>query len=101
MNDGGLPVLREKCATCIFRPGNRMHLRPGRVDDMVREALANGGHITCHATLAYCDPQPAGEAVCRGFYDVHGPDSNLIRIAHRLGVVREVDVPTTLMDRKD
>lgn len=94
-------VLKEKCKTCIFRPGNKMHLRPGAVDSMVKDALAGGGTITCHSTLDYCEPQPAGEAVCRGFYDVHGYRSNLIRIMERLDGIEFVDVPTSLMDRKD
>ena len=86
-------VLAEKCSTCIFRPGNPMRLRPGRVKDMVDTALRGGGYITCHKTLSYGDHPEIGEAVCRGFYDAHGPASNLLRIYERLGGFEEVAAP--------
>lgn len=93
---GGLRVLVEKCSTCIFRPGNQMDLRDGRVEDLVSRAVAGGGYITCHATLPALKPIPVGEAVCRGFYDVHGDESNIIRVAHRLGArISFVPVPRT------
>lgn len=80
----GPRVCAEKCSTCIFRPGNLMQLRPGRVRQMVQEALNGGGFITCHSTL----PSTGGrgrEAVCRGFFDSYGGQSNLLRIFGRLG----------------
>ena len=86
-------LLTEKCATCIFRPGNKMHIRPGRVRSMVTEALQNGGTITCHDTLEYGAAPEFGEAVCRGFYDAHGPRSNLVRIMERLGGFEQVAPP--------
>jgi hypothetical protein len=80
----GPRVLAEMCSTCIFRPGNLMRLRPGRLRGMVRDALAGGGFITCHATLPYSDPE-AKPAVCRGFFDRYGPASNLLRVWSRIG----------------
>lgn len=77
--DGRVHVCVRMCATCIFRPGNLMHLQPGRVEGMVAEAVGNEGHITCHDTL------DADEAVCRGFWDRHR--TQLLQIADRLGVV--------------
>ncbi len=83
MTDGpltreGLRVCRARCSTCIFRPGNLMELRPGRVSGMVAEAVANDGCIPCHKTLN----QAAPVAVCRGFYDKHGTRSLLTRLAY-------------------
>lgn len=59
-------VKAEKCATCIFRPGNLMRLEPGRVEDMVAQAKRAESVIVCHSTLA-----TGKNAVCRGFFDRH------------------------------
>ena len=32
---GVVRVQAEKCVTCIFKPGNKMDLRKGRLKDMV------------------------------------------------------------------
>lgn len=86
---GGLVhVLRERCASCVFRPGNPMQLQPGRVAGMVAEAVENGGAITCHETLF---GQSEQEAVCRGFYDAHGHRVLALELAPRLGVLVEVE----------
>lgn len=63
--DGKVHVLSGKCATCIFRPGNKMHLAEGRVESMVAGARRDESSITCHSTLYGAAPP----AVCRGFYD--------------------------------
>ena len=81
--DGKVHVCRIQCETCIFHPGNRAHLQPGRVAEMVRKAT-NESAIICHATL------DGDNAVCRGFFDKH-PTSTL-QIAERLGVVELVDL---------
>lgn len=86
-------VLSTKCSTCIFRPGNPMHLEPGRVAQMVRDSVAAGGAITCHKTLPYGEHPDYGEAVCRGFFDTVGERTNIIRIVNRLGGYREVPPP--------
>lgn len=91
--DGKLRVLTEKCGTCIFRPGNLMHLEPGRLRGMTEEAVRQGGYITCHDTLTYGANPDFGPAVCRGFYDAHGYRSNLVRIMQRLGGIAEVAPP--------
>jgi hypothetical protein len=64
--DGRVHVLAEMCGTCIFRPGNLMDLRRGRVAQMVRDAKRNESCIPCHDTL-----DGRERAVCRGFYDLH------------------------------
>jgi len=97
----GPRVCADKCSTCIFRPGNLMKLRPGRVRQMVRDSLNGGGFITCHATL----PSTAGRgraAVCRGFFDSYGHLSNILRIYSRLGEFDYVTPPDIHADnRKD
>ncbi|GHE80841.1 hypothetical protein GCM10017786_08860 [Amycolatopsis deserti] len=82
----GLPrVLSSRCSTCIFRPGNPMHLDPGQREGMVREALARGSWIVCHETLPATGKPIGTQAICRGFWDVHGPDSLGCRITAALG----------------
>lgn len=74
-------VSRKMCNTCIFRPGNLMDLEPGRVDQMIRDAVAKEGTIPCHKTL----DQRHG-AICRGFFDNH--KHQMLQIAERLGFVQ-------------
>lgn len=52
----------DMCATCIYRPGNLAHLKPGRVQEMTRAAIAAEGHVVCHATIG-----PPTPAICAGF----------------------------------
>lgn len=89
--DTGLPrLLARKCDTCVFRPGNLMRLQPGRVDDMVQEAVGNNSWIVCH------DTAPTGQApsaICRGFWDVHRADSMGCRLAVALGGPVQVEPP--------
>lgn len=88
--DGKVHVLSRMCDTCIFRPGNRMHLEEGRVEGMVREATDNNSTVVCHSTIHRHDGvQPA---CCRGFYDRHATPT--LQIAERMGVVVEVEPPT-------
>lgn len=88
--DARLNILAEKCATCIFRPGNPMHLGPGRVRDMVAACVRNQTHIICHDTLQ----DGVDGAICRGFYDAHGGVSQLVRVAERMRAIRFVAPPT-------
>jgi hypothetical protein len=80
----GLRVCKDRCSTCIFRPGNLMDLSPGRVQRMVRDHLDRENAIICHDTLS-----AEAQAVCRGFFDAY--DTNPIQIAKRLGWFVEVD----------
>ncbi len=75
-------VLAENCPTCIFRPGNLMHLAPGRVKRMITEAVLTDSAIICHSTLNL-DQQ----AVCRGFFDSYRTTPLLM--ADRLGLIVE------------
>ncbi|MDQ0602026.1 hypothetical protein QF037_006371 [Streptomyces canus] len=55
-------ICAGRCGTCIFRPGNLMRLEEGRVAEMIANAIAEEGHIVCHATLGTDSP-----AICAGF----------------------------------
>jgi hypothetical protein len=76
-------VQADKCTTCVFHPGNRMHLEPGRVKQMVAESVAQEGHITCHDTLLYSYGTRLRPAVCRGYFD--HPQGNERSLALRFG----------------
>jgi hypothetical protein len=79
--DGKVHVRARMCATCIFHPGNRMDLQPGRVEGMVRQALRQDSQIPCHDTL------DGPQAVCRGFWDRHKLDVFPLRLALALDCV--------------
>ncbi len=59
---GTVRLCADLCTTCIFHPGNRMSLHPGRVKEMLADAIADEGHIVCHKTLGTDEP-----AICAGF----------------------------------
>ncbi|MEU2043697.1 hypothetical protein [Nocardia niwae] len=77
-SDNQVRVCKDRCTTCIFRPGNLMMLRPGRRSQMVRDALRDEGHIVCHSTL-----DQERSAICRGFADL--PAAQQRSLALRLG----------------
>lgn len=84
----GLEVLNEQCETCIFRPGNKMHLKKGRVAQMVRKCTQEQSFIPCHETMTHDDDEEhASGPVCRGFFDAHGHVSQLVHVAERLGML--------------
>ncbi len=92
---GGKPrLLSEQCETCIFGPGNPMHLRAGALKSLTNDALQQGSQgVICHDTLSYGAYPDFGGALCRGFYDQFGPRNNFIRVMERLGGFTEVDPP--------
>jgi hypothetical protein len=92
--DGKPRLMAEQCSTCIYSPGNPMHLNSGRVKQMTQEALAEGSQgVICHQTLSYGEHPDFGGALCRGFYDSFGYRNNFIRIMDRLGGFQEVKIP--------
>ena|ERR1700722_15359442 len=92
--DGVPRVLKEQCSTCIGRPGNKMHLSPGRVKGMVQAACRDGSQgIICHQTLSYGEHSKMGGALCRWFYDTYGHLNGFIRIMERLGGFTEIEPP--------
>jgi hypothetical protein len=82
--DGELHVQARRCDTCIYRPGNLMHLDPGRKDRMEAEAVAEEGVIPCHKTLG-----SGREAICRGYFDVAKHEVAGLSVAERIGIIVE------------
>lgn len=95
--DVGDPVLRKsrllsrQCDTCIFAPGNKMHLNPGRLRELVDEARARQGFIVCHSTLPHYLHPDAQPAICRGFADRYTTQG--LQLIERLFGFVEVDPP--------
>lgn len=87
-------LMSEMCTTCVFRPDNPMHLRPGRLKLLIQQNTGSDAQgLHCHETLSYGAHPGFGLALCRGFYDGFGHLANLIRIFERLGGFTEVDPP--------
>src|SRR5689334_15978223 len=80
-HSGRTRLLSRQCATCTFRPGNPMHLTPGRPHHLVTEARAAEGYIICHDTLPDYRPR-AQPAICRGFHDRY--DTQALQVIRRL-----------------
>lgn len=80
--NGRVRVLAERCATCILGGEQSItpHLRSGRLKDLITRAA--DGHIPCHSTLSNTNP---GAAICHGWFDKFGMESNYIRVMGRLG----------------
>lgn len=80
-------VALEQCSTCIFRPGNLMHLNPGRLAEMVKDVRAKEGYVTCHDTL---DLPLRQRVICRGSFDRF--KTQIIQMAERMGFIEWVDL---------
>lgn len=88
-------VLSEMCSDCVFRPGNLMNLKPGRLKDLIESNCgpdAQGLH--CHQTTYGQNPE-TGLSLCRGFFDRFGHLANFIRVCHRIGGFTEVAPPAS------
>jgi len=85
-DESGVRVMAERCPTCIFRPGNKMSLRPGRLRSMIEECRQKEGNVVCHETL-----ELPRQAICRGSFEAYQPP--LVQVAGRLGYLVEVSSP--------
>lgn len=73
-----------KCPTCIFRPGNPMDLRDGRLASLIASVRASRSQIVCHDTL----PPNGPGSICRGYADAYGGDCNALAIAEQFGCLK-------------
>lgn len=88
--NGKVHVLKEECATCIFRP----HTRPipgSRVAEMVRETMSeDGSTVVCHSTLYHED---VDNSICRGWFDRLADRDPTLRLAQAIDIIEEDEVP--------
>lgn len=98
--EGNMRVQRQRCDTCIYWDDNRMHLEPGRRQQMEAAADKDDTWITCHQTLPY-GQYDAPPAVCHGYW-IHGKwISFRLRLALMFGKVAEVEPPCYAKDEKE
>jgi hypothetical protein len=83
----GVRVFAAKCGTCVFHPGNRMALAPGRLADLIESNRATGTALICHKTTHGTHPE-IGETVCRGWFDAYGDVTDSLVIVQRLAELR-------------
>jgi hypothetical protein len=81
---GTIRQCATKCDTCVFHPGNRARLAPGRLAALIASALAAEGHIVCHSTIGTAAP-----AICAGYADhPQGAARSIALRCVRLGLAR-------------
>lgn len=83
----GLRIMAEPCSTCIFRPGNPMRLKSGRVKGMVAAVVETDSFTTCHQTLTGEYPP----ALCHGMTQRH--EGQIVRIFKSLDHIDRVSPP--------
>ena len=93
--DGAVHVLSDMCSTCVFRPGNLMHLPPGHLKGMTRGAIDDQSCIPCHSTIRRDDVDPA---ICHGFYIRYASRIVALRLAHFLQIITYDDPPAKETD---
>jgi hypothetical protein len=91
--DGKVHVMSERCSTCVFRAGNKMHLPPGRFKQLVEENRSRDTAFACHQTLEYGGFEVPGRAVCRGYFDAYKDEVTPLMLAVAMDVIVEQDPP--------
>jgi hypothetical protein len=92
-------LLSERCATCILRPGDPMHLGPERTAAFIRQVLAKRSYVPCHDTLTYGGFPDYGPAICRGFFDAYRTRSAALLILQ--AGRRLIEVPPPLVAKAE
>jgi hypothetical protein len=87
--NGMVHVLAKQCDTCIFRRGNKMDLREGRVEGMVKECLKKDSYVICHETM----DDKRKHAVCKGFFVRYWRDVVPLRMARAFNKVWFMKLP--------
>jgi hypothetical protein len=80
-------VMKERCSTCIFRPGNLMNLAEGRLEQLVAETDAKDENVRCHQSDGLVGKLRC-EAWCRGSVDRRPGDA--VRLMRELGILQEI-----------
>ncbi|MEU8332196.1 hypothetical protein AB0J14_35305 [Micromonospora arborensis] len=89
-------LLSRQCDTCIFAPGNKMHLAAGRLRDLVAATRRRKSFIVCHNTLPHYRYPDAEPAICRGFADRYRTQA--LQLIARLWGFVEVEPPSRIED---
>ena len=89
-------VMRKRCNECLFSDGKIVPDK--RRDELLAECERRDTHFICHkATIAHTAgllTREESNVCCRGFYDRDPRATAAMRLAHYLGIVVFVDVPS-------
>lgn len=85
-----LEVQKKNCNQCLFTK-NRI-VTAKRAAHYVADCLKRDTFFVCHKAQTSDQYKGDGQLVCRGFWDKHGGQFQLGRIAARLGAVKFVQV---------
>lgn len=79
-----LKVYKDQCKNCLLSK-NRI-VSPQRAKEVVEECMSNQSFFICHKSS-----MKKGDTMCKKFYDSFGDQSQLVRVAKRLGVIEFVE----------
>jgi hypothetical protein len=89
---GGSRLLSSRCATCILRRGDLMHLGGAYLKEIISQALPDS-YVVCHDTLTYGDHPGYGPAICRGFFEAYAGQSTALILLQAFRRLIEVPPP--------
>jgi len=89
---GGSRLLSSRCATCILRRGDLMHLGGAYLKQIISQALPDS-YVVCHDTLTYGDHPGYGPAICRGFFEAYAGQSTALILLQAFRRLIEVPPP--------
>jgi hypothetical protein len=78
-------VAATRCRECLF--GANRIVSGARAAQLLDQCRKNDTHFVCHKFS-----QEGRDVCCRGFFETQ-PPTQLMRVAGRLGVIRDVEVP--------
>lgn len=78
--NGFVHVNGAQCVTCVYRPGNLMHLAPGALQTIITENHAKNTALVCHENIDGDHP-----GVCHGFWRTH--PTMVLRLAQAIGAL--------------
>lgn len=86
-------VCEERCDQCLF--SKTPIVSDARRRQVLRDCAREDRHFVCHKHgTGDADGLHGEDVCCRGFYDANPMRTNLMRIAHRLGAVEFVSLPS-------
>lgn len=79
-----LKVYKDQCKNCLLSKDRIVS--PERVKDIIDSCVTNQSFFICHKSSMKKE-----SVMCKKFYDSFGDQSQLVRIAERLGVIEFVE----------
>ena len=86
-----LKILSKRCDQCLFSKARIVSA--ARKRELLADIRRTQGYFVCHKAT-----QAGEDAMCRGFHDERGPESQMLRIAGRLNMIRYVEESELVAD---